>query len=255
MKINVNDLKNHDVNYRQNRKFVNQEFIDNIKSCGQLTPVKVVDINGTYHVVDGWRRVLACKALGVEVNCEVVPNNINNILFDFGEVSRRSDYEQFVVLKYLENKLKVDRVSIGKQLNISRDRVYNLFAFGDLKEELVKAIGDFKMVTSSTAKELKNIQKSKSCLAILIELADEIRLGLGASKLRAEVRKQCETKNSTAVRNEVLFSNDGAVIGTYRGDRQFTFETAVVNEYGADTLKQAIKGMFEELKKSKVIAA
>ena len=56
-------LKLHPANFRLNRESLNDDFLHNIDSKGQIEPIKVALSDGIHYVIDGWRRVHACALL------------------------------------------------------------------------------------------------------------------------------------------------------------------------------------------------
>lgn len=247
MDISPELLNLHKINYRQHRHFVNADFVNHIQNHGQLNSVKVVESKGQLYVIDGWRRVLAARQLQINVSYELVANDINSILFDFGEVCKRSDYEQYISLEYIISQSNITCLQLGELLNISKARIYNLFSFKYLDKDLVEAIEDFRLVSCSTAKEIRSIQKSQEGLQILITLAEEIRLGLGSTQLRREVlrlKKQNDREDST----QLLLDDTAKPIGVYRGSRQFTFDDALIDQFGTSVLQNAIKEMVIHLR-------
>lgn len=251
MKLNPHSLKLHDGNYRQMRDFVSQSLVEDIANNGQLKPIKVIKSNDAYYVVDGWRRVLAMRQLNTDIEVEIVDKGIINIMGFLADSNKRSDYEQYKILSYISKATGMNYRDLSDSLNISYQRITNLFAFKDLNVELVNTIKDFRLVTCSTAKEMKTFQKSESGLKALIELAEQIRNGIGSTSLRREVKKHLSKERVSTVKEEAIYIANRK-LGTFRGNRQFVFDEQILAAISKDNLIAAIKHGVEEMMTIKV---
>ena len=62
------------------------------------------------------------------------------------------------------------------------------------------------------------MSKNQQCIPILIELADEIRKGIGSIRLENLVNQILSGKDSTALKSKTITMTSGVIIGSWKNN-------------------------------------
>lgn len=108
------------------------------------------------------------------------------------------------------------QMQLAKNLGISRQKLTNYLYFAKIPKEIWDAVGNVTKVTSRTACTISSLsQKGSKYIDALLECADDIRKGIGATSLERLVLSK--VKNDVAMLSCFpLTLDDGTVVGTWK---------------------------------------
>jgi DNA polymerase I-like protein with 3'-5' exonuclease and polymerase domains len=174
----------HFANYRHDHDILCDDLLADIVVNGQIESVKVVEKDDGYFVVDGWKRAVALNHLSRTIDCEIIINTSEAISKYVVNPSlmARTEYEIFISLKAIEKLTGFNHQAIAKLCGISKHKIHNFFCFDEIEADVLAAIADMRLVTSSTAKAIC-IEQKKGNSKTLIALSSYIREGVGSTTL------------------------------------------------------------------------
>ena len=133
---------------------------ESIAQHGLIQPILVRQIDNTYQLIAGERRLLACKKLGRERIEAIICSETDEqtALLALEENLERediSDYEIFQAIKQIEHQFK-NKTHLASTIKVARQDLYRFLAFEQLPEiVLLKLKSAPKLLSRTTANELK----------------------------------------------------------------------------------------------------
>jgi ParB family chromosome partitioning protein len=241
----------------QPRKIFNQQDIDDlaasIEEIGLLQPISVRRMNDKYELIAGERRLRAHQALN-KSTIEVVIIDASDedvALLTLAENLKRedlTDYEIYVGLTSLDEKLKKNKQKLAKSLGMNREDMYKYLSFEKLPKEL---LDDLEMQPSLLARTAatavkkflsdyeENYGNAKDALLeawskLLKKEVEQTKLTLLAEK----IFKSKETKEviHTSVVHKIEY--DGKVAGNIKFDHNTLKVSLKISEFDDQNLQE-----------------
>lgn len=101
------------------------ELIDDIRENGQITPITVrIDNSGNYHLVAGYRRMMAMKALEMsQIEAYVIPEEDEETLLrmEISENEIREDFTRSERASYMRKLLEVEQKKAKERQNLGKN--------------------------------------------------------------------------------------------------------------------------------------
>ncbi len=101
---------------------------------------------------------------------------------------------------------------LTQNINLSRRKLQNFLCFNKVPQAIWDAVGNISRVSSRTAYTIYTLSKNQQCIPILIELADEIRKGIGSVRLENLVNQILSGKDSTALKSKTITMPSGVIL-------------------------------------------
>lgn len=199
------------------------ELADDIKNNGQIEPIHLRllknDTKFKYEIIAGSRRWKAC--LDAELPLKAVIDDVTDEHAAIIQIKENQgldicDYSKGMYYARLLADLNITQVQLAKNLGISRQKLVNYLYFAKIPREICDAIGNVTKVTSRTASTIFSLsQKGSKYIDALIECADYIRKGIGATSLEKLVLSKVQN-DATILSHFPLTLDDGRVVGTWK---------------------------------------
>ena len=163
---------------------------EDIKQNGQIEPAIVREINDNdfkYEVIAGSRRLQACCAENIPF--KVVINNVDDVQAAIIQTRENSnlpisDYSKGMHYRKLLDDQAITQEQLAESLSISRRKLRAYLYFADVDSKIWKAVNNMSKVSPRTAETIYLLsQKGDEYKDALIELADEIKKGVGSTRL------------------------------------------------------------------------
>ncbi|HJD59955.1 MAG TPA: ParB/RepB/Spo0J family partition protein [Rickettsia endosymbiont of Omalisus fontisbellaquei] len=198
---------------------------EDIKNNGQIEPVHLRTLkNNTkfkYEVIAGSRRWKAC--LDADLSLKAVISDVPDEQAAIIQIKENQgldicDYSKGLYYSRLLENLNMTQVQLAKSLGITRLKLAAFLYFDKIPKEIWNSVGNVTKVTARTAYSIYSLaQKGDEYVQTLIEYADEIRKGLGASSLEKLVLSK--VNNDPSLFNEMLITlPNGKVIGAWKNN-------------------------------------
>lgn len=175
---------------------------ESIAQHGLIQPILVRQIDNTYQLIAGERRLLACKQLGRERIEAIICSETDEqtALLALEENLERediSDYEIFQAIKQIEHQFK-NKSHLASTIKVARQDLYRFLAFEQLPEVvLLKLKSAPKLISRTTANELKqffqalNTEQQQRYPDVLVNALAQMEKGqLNQSHLKSYLQKQ-----------------------------------------------------------------
>lgn len=199
------------------------ELASDIKKNGQIEPVHLRyckhDSKFKYEIIAGSRRWKAC--LDAELPLKAVIEEVTDEHAAIIQIKENQgldicDYSKGMYYTRLLEDLSMTQGHLAKNLGISRQKLTNYLYFAKIPQEIWDAVGNVTKVTSRTACTIFYLyQKGSKYIDALLECADDIRKGIGATSLEKLVLSK--VKNDATILNYFpLTLDDGTIVGTWR---------------------------------------
>ena len=254
----------------QPRKIFNQQDIEDlaasIEEIGLLQPIVVRRVADKYELIAGERRLKAHQVLNKNtIEVIVVDASDEEVaLLTLAENLKRedlTDYEIYIGLISLDEKLKKNKQQLAKSLGMNREDMYKYLSYEKLPDELIKDIEqkpDLLARTAATAikkflseheDHYENAKKAllKAWAKFLAKEVEQTKLaGLAERFLKSADKK--EPILSTVVRK---IEYDGKVAGNIRFDHSTLKVSLKMNEFDDESLQELENLLKNILLKSK----
>ncbi|MGE8561348.1 MAG: ParB/RepB/Spo0J family partition protein [Acinetobacter sp.] len=251
----------------QPRKIFNQQDIEDlatsIEEIGLLQPIAVRRIQDKYELIAGERRLKAHQFLNKNT-IEVIVIDASDeevALLTLAENLKRedlTDYEIYVGLSALDEKLKKNKQKLAKSLGMNREDMYKYLSFEKLPQELIDDLEQQPALLARTAATAikkflsdyeTNYQNAKKALLeawekLLKKEVEQTKLALLAEK----ILKSKETKEpiKTSIVHKIEY--DGKVAGNIKFDHNTLKVSLKMSEFDDQNLHE-----LENLLKSMLI--
>ena len=229
------------------------KLADSINELGLLQPISVQKKGDFYNIVAGERRFRAVKRLGKQfIDCIIITvTNENNALLALAEnLSREnlSDYEIAKAIISFKSNFP-SKTQYAKALGISRQKLYKLFAFEILDNDLLAKLDNHpNIISADTIEQLATLRKHLNIppdefLPLLSEGFDLIISNhLKQSKLpdfiKNKANNSLSNQHPTNTKVRKSYKKEGKTIGKIiQTDKKFIVELESLNLNEADLEK------------------
>lgn len=255
----------------QPRKLFNQQDIEDlaasIDEIGLLQPIAVRRVQDKYELIAGERRLKAHQVLNKNT-IEVIVIDASDeevALLTLAENLKRedlTDYEIYVGLSSLNEKLKKNKQKLAKSLGMNREDMYKYLSFEKLPQELIADLEQQPTLLARTAATAvkkflsdyeANYNNAKKALLeawakLLKKEVEQTKLALLAEK----ILKSTETKEpiKTSIVHKIEY--DGKVAGNIKFDHntlKVSLKMSEFNNYNLKELESLLKKMLIQSKK------
>ncbi|MGS0707866.1 ParB/RepB/Spo0J family partition protein [Acinetobacter sp. ANC 3781] len=255
----------------QPRKFFNQQDIEDlaasIDEIGLLQPIAVRRVQDKYELIAGERRLKAHQVLNKNT-IEVIVIDASDeevALLTLAENLKRedlTDYEIYVGLSSLNEKLKKNKQKLAKSLGMNREDMYKYLSFEKLPQELIADLEQQPTLLARTAATAvkkflsdyeANYNNAKKALLeawakLLKKEVEQTKLALLAER----ILKSTETKEpiKTSIVHKIEY--DGKVAGNIKFDHntlKVSLKMSEFNNYNLKELESLLKKMLIQSKK------
>ena len=255
----------------QPRKFFNQQDIEDlaasIDEIGLLQPIAVRRVQDKYELIAGERRLKAHQVLNKNT-IEVIVIDASDeevALLTLAENLKRedlTDYEIYVGLSSLNEKLKKNKQKLAKSLGMNREDMYKYLSFEKLPQELIADLEQQPTLLARTAATAvkkflsdyeANYNNAKKALLeawakLLKKEVEQTKLALLAEK----ILKSKETKEpiKTSIVHKIEY--DGKVAGNIKFDHntlKVSLKMSEFNNHNLQELESLLKKMLIQPKK------
>lgn len=199
------------------------ELADDIKNNGQIEPVHLRllknDPKFKYEIIAGSRRWKAC--LDADLPLKAVIEDVTDEHAAIIQIKENQgldicDYSKGMYYTKLLSDLNMTQVQLAKNLGITRQKLVNYLYFAKIPKVILDAAGNVTKVTSRTASTIFALsQKGSKYIDALIDCADDIRKGIGASSLEKLVLSKVKN-DATILSHSPLTLDDGTIVGTWK---------------------------------------
>lgn len=255
----------------QPRKLFNQQDIEDlaasIDEIGLLQPIAVRRVQDKYELIAGERRLKAHQVLNKNT-IEVIVIDASDeevALLTLAENLKRedlTDYEIYVGLSSLNEKLKKNKQKLAKSLGMNREDMYKYLSFEKLPQELIADLEQQPTLLARTAATAvkkflsdyeANYNNAKKALLeawakLLKKEVEQTKLALLAEK----ILKSTETKEpiKTSIVHKIEY--DGKVAGNIKFDHntlKVSLKMSEFNNHNLQKLESLLKKMLIQSKK------
>lgn len=142
------------------------QLVGSIADVGLLQPISIRPTSGGYEIIAGERRFRAYQQLGKkQIECIVLKvSDEQNVLLALAENLSRDDLSDYEVAKaviaYKSN--FPNKTEYAKSLGISRQKLYKLFAFESLSDDIIELLNQQPKLLSADTVEQINTFKNKN---------------------------------------------------------------------------------------------
>lgn len=241
----------------QPRKIFNPQDIEDlaasIEEIGLLQPIAVRRIQDKYELIAGERRLKAHQILNKNT-IEVIVIDASDeevALLTLAENLKRedlTDYEIYVGLSSLDEKLKKNKQKLAKSLGMNREDMYKYLSFEKLPQELIEDLEQQPALLARTAatavkKFLSDYEEnySNAKKALLEAWAKLLKKEVEQTKLAVlaeKILKSKETKQpiKTSIVHKIEY--DGKVVGNIKFDHNTLKVSLKISEFDDQNLQE-----------------
>lgn len=254
----------------QPRKVFDQAEIDDlalsIQEIGLLQPIVVRRQSDKYELIAGERRLRAHQVLKKNT-IEVIiidPSDEQAALLTLAENLKRedlTDYEIYIGLSSLDEKLKQNKSKLAKSLGLLREDMYKYLSFEKLPNEILLDLEKRPNLLARTAAtavkkflsdhenhaELAKVSLLKAWQKLLDNQVEQTKLALFAEKILKSSIDQVPLKTSIIHKIE----HDGKVAGNIKFDKNNLKISLKVDEFDEEDLLELEKTLKKIILKSK----
>lgn len=199
---------------------------ENIKNNGQIEPVHLRvrehDPKFKYEVIAGSRRWKAC--LDADLPLRAVIDNVTDDQAAIIQIKENQglaicDYSKGLYYSKLLEDRKITQESLANNINASRAKLTQFLTFNKVPKAIWDAVGNMSKVSSRTSATIYSLsQKGDHVISILINLAEEIKKGIGCTKLENLVNQILLNNEVDILQENIITLPSGATIGIWKNN-------------------------------------
>lgn len=198
---------------------------EDIKRNGQIEPVLIrnsSNSNYQYEIIAGSRRWKACLDSGLQLKAILLNASDEEaaiIQIKENQALEICDYSKGIYYAKLLDDQKITQEKLAKNINCSRQKLQNYLSFTKIPQSIWDAVSNMSKVSSRTAAAIYALsQKGCDVVSILINLAEEIRKGIGATRLENMVNQLLLDKDPEVFKTSPISLPSGAKIGIWKNN-------------------------------------
>ncbi|WP_082068717.1 ParB/RepB/Spo0J family partition protein [Rickettsia argasii] len=175
-----------------------------------------------YEVIAGSRRWKAC--LDADLPLRAVINNVTDEGAAIIQIKENQgldicDYSKGLYYSKLLEDHKITQESLANNINASRAKLTQFLTFNKVPKAIWNAVGNMSKVSSRTSATIYSLsQKGDHVISILINLAEEIKKGIGCTKLENLVNQILLSNDSDVLQDNMITLPSGATIGIWKNN-------------------------------------
>lgn len=254
----------------QPRKIFNQQDIHDlatsIEEIGLLQPIAVRRVADKYELIAGERRLRAHQLLGKNtIEVIIIDASDDEVaLLTLAENLKRedlTDYEIYIGLTSLDEKLKKNKQKLAKSLGMNREDMYKYLSFEKLPEEIIQDLEQQPaLLARSAATAVKkflaeNVDNSagakkallKAWAKLLVKEVEQTKLAAYAEKILRSIETKQPILNSMTHKIEY----EGKSAGSIKFDHHTLKISLKLHEFDDTSLKELEQLLNKILIKSK----
>jgi ParB family chromosome partitioning protein len=186
---------------------------------GQIEPAilrKSTDPQYKYEVIAGSRRWRACLDSGIPL--KGIVQELSDEQAAVAQIKENQqlsicDYSKGIYYAKLIKEKKMTTEKLAESIGCSRPKLQNFLDFEKVPQAIWDAVGNLSRVSSRTASTIYALsQKGKNYISALIDLAEEIRKGIGSRTLEQKVLEAINGKDNIIEFQEKILLPSGKVV-------------------------------------------
>lgn len=201
------------------------ELAEDIKINGQIDPAIVRPIDDPeykYEVIAGARRWKACSEYDLPflaVVSELDDNQAAIAQIKENQKQAICDYSKGLCYSKLLDSKKITQGELSNNINITKNKLKDFLSFAKVDKKIWQAVSNMSKVSPRTSREILTLSgKGVKYRNALIELAEEIRKGIGATSLKKAVEGIVLGKTEPLSNEKSLTLPSGVVVGTWQNN-------------------------------------
>lgn len=230
-----------------------EELAESINIKGQAQPIILVkksdtfkpkeNNNAKYIVIAGYRRWLACKLINKEIKAVISDMDFETAVATLvaeNEKENVSDYSKGLFFSNVIESENITQDTLHKRLGIPTPTLNRYLSFARVPKIIWENVGDLSKVTSRTSAEIAVLsKKGDDYIDALVEIADEIKKGIGARKVNAMVMNIVQGKENKDKKKEIKITYDGEKYMTLSGSK-ITLHSPILNHEEYKNIEEAL---------------
>jgi len=197
---------------------------ESIKKHGQIEPVYLRELKDNpdfkYEVLAGSRRLRACTSHHLKLKgiiCNVSDTEASIIQIKENDKTPISEYSMGICFAKLKEDNKLTQEQLAKVVGCSRRKIQNLLSFAKVDKEIWDAVSNMSKVSAKSAETICVLaKKSDAHKNALIEIADEIRKGIGSKTIQQLVDEVVLGGAHEEIDGDLIQSSTGQVFATWQ---------------------------------------
>jgi len=196
---------------------------EDLQRNGQIEPAIIrlsKNPKAKYEIIAGSRRWKACLEAGIELKAtllDIDDEEASIIQIKENQGLDICDYSKGIYYDKLLADNKITQDKLAQNINISRQKLQHFLSFSKVPQVIWDTVGNMSKVSYRTASTIYTLsQKGEHVIHILINLAEEIRKGIGCTKLENLVNQILLGDEPEQIQEIALPS--GATIGTWKNN-------------------------------------
>lgn len=127
-----------------------------------------------------------------------------------------SDYSKGISYAKMLQEETLSRSQLSAAIGCSKSKLQNFLAFADIEASIWQAVGNLSKVSSRTATTILTLQKKgQAYIEAMIELAEEIKKGMGCATLEQKVLEIVQGKPAGIEYQKTIELPSGQIIATW----------------------------------------
>ena len=186
---------------------------------GQIEPAILrisPDPKYKYEVIAGSRRWKACLEAGISL--KGIVQDLSDEQAAVAQIKENQhlsicDYSKGIYYAKLLKEKKMSIEKLAESIGCSRPKLQNYLNFEKVPQPIWEAVGNLSKISSRTASTIYLLsQKGKNYITALVDLADEIRKGIGSRTLEQKVLEAINGEDNIIEFQEKILLPSGKVI-------------------------------------------
>lgn len=213
-------------------------LIQDLKKNGQIEPVLLrphPTVKDKYEVIAGARRWKARSEANLPL--KAIVQGLTDEQAAIAQLKENQqiplcDYSKGISYDKMLKKEMLTRTHLAELIGCSRAKLSNFLAFADISYSLWDTVGNVSRVSSRTAATILSLQKKGEVyLEAMIDLAEEIKKGIGSATLEQKVLEIVQGKTRQIDYQKTIELPSGQVIATWeKNGLRFAKDVAIDQE-------------------------
>ena len=194
-----------------------------IMTNGQINPVYVRSIKDSkfkYEVIAGNRRLRACLDYNIMIKavvCNISDDQAATIQIKENDKLPLSEYSKGLSFAKLKRDKKFTQDQLANITGYSKNKIQTLLAFEKVDDKIWQAVQNMSKVSSKSAETILNLSnKSKAHKDALIQIADEIKKGIGRRNIEKLVNNIVHGENHQ--KQDLIQTSSGKILAKWNNN-------------------------------------